>query len=107
MDMSFSTLGARIGEIADGAERRRYPRRPLSLEARVRELGTDGVEARLVDISEHGFQAESEGHFDVGTRVWLMIPGRERANALVKWIAGNRIGAEFAEPVSLDGLPSA
>jgi len=33
-----------------------------------------------------------------------MLPGRDRANALVKWIAGDKIGAEFSEPISLDGL---
>jgi hypothetical protein len=33
-----------------------------------------------------------------------MLPGRERANAVIKWIAGDKIGAEFAHPVSLDGL---
>ena len=47
---------------------------------------------------------EAEGEFEVGTRIWLILPGRERANALIRWIAGNRIGAEFAEPISLDGL---
>jgi hypothetical protein len=26
-----------------------------------------------------------------------MIPGRTRANAVVKWTAGDKIGAEFAE----------
>lgn len=72
----------------------------------MRELGANGVEARIVNISEHGFMAESEGRFEVGSRVWLMLPGRERANALVKWTAGDKIGAEFAEPISLEGLPS-
>ena len=33
-----------------------------------------------------------------------MLPGRSRANAVVKWIAGDRLGAEFAQPLSLDGL---
>ena len=42
--------------------------------------------------------------FEVGSRVWLMLPGRERANAVVKWTAGDKIGAEFAEPISLEGL---
>jgi hypothetical protein len=47
--------------------------------------------------------AVAEGHFDVGARVWLILPGRrERANAVVKWTAGDRLGAEFAEPVTLD-----
>ena len=49
--------------------------------------------------------AISEGRFEVGARVWLMLPGRERANAVVRWIAGDKIGAEFAEPISLEGLP--
>jgi hypothetical protein len=48
--------------------------------------------------------AEAEGQFEVGSRIWLILPGRERANALVRWIAGNRIGAEFAEPISIEGL---
>ena len=48
--------------------------------------------------------AQSQGSFEVGSRVWLMLPGRDRANAVVKWTAGDKLGAEFAEPISLDGL---
>ena len=69
-----------------------------------RELGASGVEARILNISENGFMATAEGHFEVGARVWLILPGRERANAVVKWTAGEKLGAEFAEPISLDGL---
>ncbi len=58
----------------------------------------------MLNISETGFMAEAQGEFEVGTRIWLILPGRERANALVRWIAGTRIGAEFAEPFSLEGL---
>ena len=73
-------------------------------DAFVREFGASGVEAKIVNISEHGFMAESDGRFEVGSRVWLMLPGRERANAVVKWTAGDKIGAEFAEPLSIEGL---
>jgi hypothetical protein len=104
MEMSFSMIRARIGETLDTAERRQASRFPVELDAKVRELGTEGVEARVLNISETGFMAESEGHFDVGARVWLMLPGRGRANAVVKWIAGEKIGAEFAQPISLEGL---
>jgi len=48
--------------------------------------------------------AVAEGQFEVGSRVWLMLPGRERANAVVKWTAGDKLGAEFAERISLEGL---
>ena len=88
-------------------ERRRFARLSVELEARMRELGANGVEAKVLNISESGFMAASEGRFEVGSRVWLMLPGRERANAIVKWTAGDKIGAEFAEPVSLEGFNAA
>ena len=59
----------------------------VDLDARVRELGESGIAARIINISESGFMAESEGSFEIGSRVWLMLPGRDRANAVVKWTA--------------------
>jgi PilZ domain-containing protein len=102
MEMNFSMIRARIAE--DQSERRRSSRLPVELEAKMRELGASGVEARVLNISETGFMAVAEGHFEVGSRVWLILPGRDRANAVVKWTAGDKLGAEFAEPVSTDGL---
>ena len=102
MEMNFVTIKARIADADDGAERRRASRQPVEIEARVRELGTEGSEARVLNISSKGFMAETDGHFEVGSRIWLMLPNRERANALVKWIAGNKIGGEFAEPIDFD-----
>jgi len=102
MEMSFVTIKARIAE--DERDRRRFSRVPVELDATMRELGANGVEAHVVNISESGFMAVAEGQFEVGSRVWLMLPGRDRANAVVKWTAGDKLGAEFAEPISLDGL---
>ena len=102
MEMSFVTIKARIAE--DHSDRRRDSRLPVDLDAKMRELGASGVEAKVLNISERGFMAIADGRFEVGSRVWLMLPGRERANAVVKWIAGDKIGAEFAEPISLKGL---
>ena len=102
MEMDFSMIKARIAE--DHSDRRRYTRVSVELDAKMRELGAGGVEARVLNISESGFMAIAEGQFEVGSRVWLMLPGRERANAVVKWIAGAKLGAEFAEPISLEGL---
>ena len=96
---------ARIGDV-DPADRRRFTRVDVELEARMRELGANGVDARILNISERGFMAESDGRFEVGARVWLMLPGRERANAVIKWTAGDKLGAEFAEAISVDGLPA-
>ena len=107
MEMSFFMIKARIGETPDPADRRRHARLPVDLDARVRELGTEGVEARILNISEHGFMAETDGEFEVGARIWLMLPGRERANAVVKWVAGDKMGAEFASPMPVDRFQDA
>jgi hypothetical protein len=105
MEMCFVTIEARIVEdLTD--ERRRQPRLPVQLDAKMRELGASGVDATVINISERGFMAVADGHFEVGSRVWLMLPGRERANAVVKWTEGDRLGAEFAEPVSLEAFES-
>ena len=104
MEMSFVTLKARIAE--DQSERRRLSRVPVELEAKMRELGASGVEAKVLNISERGFMAVADGYFEVGSRVWLMLPGRDRANAVVKWTAGDKLGAEFAEPISVEGIAS-
>ncbi len=107
METNQVMIKARIGEATDPTDRRRGSRLSVEIDARVRELGNEGCEARVVNISETGFMAETDGEFEVGTRVWLILPGRDRANALVKWTAGNKMGAEFAEPIVLDGLDPA
>ncbi len=100
-------IKARIANATDPTDRRRSPRLPVEMDARVRELGSEGTEARVVNISDTGFMAESTGNFEVGSRVWLILPGRDRASAIVRWTAGDRLGAEFSEPVSIDGIDQA
>ena len=100
--MSGRTIKAKLAEV--GGERRRVARQPVEISGTVRELGSEGADALVLDISEIGFMASTDAHFAVGTRLWLILPGRERANAVVKWIDGDRLGAEFAEPISLEGL---
>jgi hypothetical protein len=100
MEMSFVSIKARIAE-DHSDERRCTARTPVELEARMRELGASGVEAKVLNISKKGFMGQSEGRFEVGSRVWLLLPGRERASAVVKWTAGDKIGAEFDGEVSL------
>jgi hypothetical protein len=103
MEMSFVTIRARIAE-DQSDERRQLERLPVELDAKMRELGASGVEAKILNISEHGFMAVADSHFEVGVRIWLMLPGRERTNAVIKWTVGDKIGGEFAEPLTLDGI---
>jgi hypothetical protein len=103
--MNFVRIQARIAD-AEPFERRQSTRKDVEIGARVRELGNEGVEARVLNISSEGFMAETDGTFDVGTRIWLMLPNRERANALIKWTAGNKIGAEFSHPMQVNASDS-
>lgn len=98
MEMDFSTIQARIAEEVEAAERRRASRTDVGIDARVRPLGEEGCEVTLLNLSDTGFMAQSDGDYEVGARVWLMVPGKDRRNAVVKWVAGHRFGAEFAEP---------
>ena len=98
------SIKARIEEAQNPDDRRSAPRFTVALEARVRELGDKGTDAKVINISEKGFMAETSGEFEVGSRIWLILPGRERANALVRWTAGNKLGAEFAVPIAVDDL---
>jgi hypothetical protein len=97
--MSFVSIKALIAEDQSN-DRRQSPRRSVAVEGTMRELGASGIEARVFNMSERGFMAVAEGRFEVGARVWLMLPGRERANAVVRWTAGDKLGAEFAEQIS-------
>lgn len=97
-------IKARIASAEGGAERRRGERVPVDIDARLRELGMEGTEAKVLNLSENGFMAESAAEFEVGARIWLLLPGRDRASAVVRWIEGDRLGAEFAEPVPVDAL---
>ena len=102
--MKGTTIKARIVGASDPADRRRSARIEVELDAKVRELGSEGTEARVVNISDTGFMAQSSGAFDVGSRIWLILPGRDRASAIVRWTAGDKLGAEFSEPVSIEGI---
>jgi len=101
MEMSFTAFKARIADA--GSDRRSAGRTPIELGAKMRELGASGVDATILNVSERGFMAIADGQFNVGSRVWLILAGgRERANAVIKWTAGDRLGAEFEEPISLE-----
>ncbi len=97
-------IDARIAEDRSPEDRRTTTRAPVDLDAHVRELGSTGTEARVLNISAEGFMAQTTAEYEVGARVWLILPGRERASAIVRWTAAGKIGAQFAEPLSEEAL---
>ncbi len=94
------SIDARLGELIESPNRRRAERIPVKIDAKLRELGDLGSEARVLNLSETGFMAETSQDLAIGARVWLMLPGRDRANAVIRWVEAGRIGAEFATPLA-------
>jgi hypothetical protein len=92
-------IRAKIAPDVDGDARRRELRVEVRAAIPMRELGHSGVDARLVNISSHGFMAETEALIEPGSRVWLTLPGLPRANALVLWARSGRIGGQFEDPI--------
>jgi hypothetical protein len=91
---------AQVSIAADlGPDARREPRACVSAAIPLRELGREAAKAQLVNLSSHGFMAETEALISPGVRVWLTLPGQIRVNALVVWARDGRVGGEFAEPV--------
>ena len=91
-----------LTKIAAGADvepRRRETRLAVSAEVALRAFGAAGVEARLLNLSSHGFMAETAAEMAVGARVWLTLPDGSRASALVIWVRDGRLGGKFAEPI--------
>lgn len=79
--------------------RRREPRAGLEADVALRAFGATAVDARLLNISSHGFMAETDAEIGAGNRIWLTLPGGTRANALVIWTRGARLGGEFLAPI--------
>jgi hypothetical protein len=92
-------IHARIAVETEIEPRRREPRIDVAAEVPLRQLGHTAVDARLVNLSSHGFMAETYALIAPGSRIWLTLPGISRVNALVLWSKSGRIGGEFAEPI--------
>ena len=79
--------------------RRRESRLSVSAEVALRPFGEAGAEARLINISSHGFMAETDADIAKGSRVWLTLPDANRASALVIWTKNGRLGGQFSTPI--------
>jgi hypothetical protein len=92
-------INAKLAPDPSAELRRREARVEIQAAVPLRELGHPAVDARLVNLSSHGFMAETDALIEPGSRVWLTLPGLTRANARVVWCRSGRIGGEFAEPI--------
>jgi hypothetical protein len=91
-------LAAKLSLVSDFGERQ-AERMPVELQAGLRELGAAGKDARIHNLSTHGFMAEADEYYQVGTYVWLKLPVIGGVNARIIWRDCFRYGCEFVTPI--------
>lgn len=82
-----------------GSEGRRSRRAYIHIGASLRRREGKPAIVDIIDLSAHGFRAETAGRFAPGAQVWLKLPGLEAILARVAWTDGIRIGCEFEQPL--------
>lgn len=71
----------------------------VELGAGLRRRGAHGVSIHILDLSTHGFRAETHLDLYEGNDVWLRLPGLEACKARVAWVQGYVIGCAFERPL--------
>lgn len=89
------------GEISaqDQFDGRQAARKDVILGAGLRQRGAHAVTIQVVDLSTNGFRAATHLELEVGSDVWLKLPGLESLHAHVVWIRGHLMGCHFARPL--------
>lgn len=78
---------------------RRSERRIVNIAASLREPGASLNEIEVVNLSVGGFAAEVAVPLEVGSIVWLKLPGSEPLKSQVIWVEDGKAGFEFATPL--------
>lgn len=81
------------------ASPRNATRVPVEFDAGLRQRGAAAVGAHILDLSTHGFRVETHLDLEVGSPIWLRLPGLEASLAQVMWREGNLVGCAFDRPL--------
>lgn len=82
--------------------RRRAPRAPVSLDAKVGRGGLDRALCKVVDLSTHGAKIETYSEVRRDSVIWLTLPQVGHWAARVVWSNDFEAGLEFQIPLSED-----
>ncbi|MEH3159816.1 MAG: PilZ domain-containing protein [Sphingomonas taxi] len=80
--------------------RRRSPRAPVSLDARIGKAGR--TLCKVVDISIHGARLQTYSALAKDSTIWLTLPEAGSIAADVKWADDFTAGCQFQRPLELD-----
>ncbi|HWW64619.1 MAG TPA: PilZ domain-containing protein [Sphingomonadaceae bacterium] len=82
-----------------GTDGRRTPRYSARFDASLRRREGKPATVTILDLSTHGFRAETAAMLQPGAQVWLRLPGLEASLATIAWTDDIQIGAEFVRPL--------
>ncbi|MCA1196715.1 PilZ domain-containing protein [Sphingomonas sp. R647] len=82
--------------------RRRAPRAPVSLDAKVGRGGLDRALCKVVDLSTNGAKIETYSAIRRDSIIWLTLPHVGHWAARVVWSNDFEAGLEFQIPLSED-----
>ncbi|WP_066795476.1 PilZ domain-containing protein [Sphingomonas soli] len=91
-------------EPAESLGRRRSPRAPVSLDARIGRGGLDRTLCKVTDLSIHGAGIQTYSELRKGTMIWLALPKIGHVAAKVVWAGDFEAGVEFQEPLSAEAF---
>lgn len=79
--------------------RRKSPRAPVSLDAKLGRGGLDRTLCRVTDLSREGARISSYSALKKDSVIWLTLPGVGQVAATVRWADDFHAGCQFNEPL--------
>ncbi len=88
-------------EPAQSNGRRRSPRAPVSLDARIGRGGLDRALCKVTNISVHGAKLHTYSPLRKGAVIWLTLPHVGQVAATIIWADDFVAGCQFLEALEL------
>jgi hypothetical protein len=79
--------------------RRKSPRAPVSLDAKLGRGGLDRTLCRVTDLSREGARISSYSALKKDSVIWLTLPGVGQVAATVRWADDFQAGCQFNTPL--------
>ncbi len=86
-------------EPAETTGRRRSPRAPVSLDARIGRGGLDRTLCRVIDLSRFGARLQTYSALKVDSLIWLTLPQVGQVAAKIIWSDDFAAGCQFQTPL--------
>ena len=86
-------------EPAVKADRRRSPRAPISLDAKLGRGGLDRALCKVTNVSLHGAKLHTYSPMKKGSMIWLTLPRIGQVIATIVWADEYEAGCQFERPL--------